>query len=124
MMTNTTDTDRRSKLRKAAILVASLDQPLAQRLLADLPSRDAAEVRELAAQLKDVQEAEHRAVFADFREQLTSPPKHLMPSSRTKLEGVELDESLLAHLDGQHPIPTPRASRPGRRQELSGDPPQ
>lgn len=101
MITNTTESDRSAKLRKAAILVASLDEQLARRLLADLPAREASAIQELAEQLKDIDDTEHRTVVADFREEFAAPADLPMPSPRTKLDGVELDESLLARFDDE-----------------------
>ena len=114
-MTSTPQTDHRAKLRRVAILVASLDEQLAQRLLANLPRREATAIQQLAEQLQDVDDIEHREVVADFRKEFSAPTEHSMTSPQTKLDGVELDESLLARLDDEETFsmttrPTPTKS--------------
>ncbi|MGI9428976.1 MAG: FliG C-terminal domain-containing protein, partial [Bythopirellula sp.] len=86
--------------------VATLDEQLAQRLLASLPAREAAAIQRLAEQLNDVDDVEHRMVVADFRKEYSAPSEHPLPSPRNKLDGVELDESLLARLDDEEMLST------------------
>ncbi len=107
MMTSTTTnspkSDRQQQLRKVAILVATLDEPLAERLLADLPAREEDAVRKLVQQLGEIDPKEYRAVVADFRRGFAPPAKPAdQPTrpqpARTQLDGVELDPSLLARM--------------------------
>lgn len=53
-------------LRKAAILVASLDPPLADRLLDHLPAEHAARIRRMAVELHDLDPSEQAAVLNEF----------------------------------------------------------
>lgn len=53
-------------LRKAAILVASLDPPLADRLLDHLPAEHAARIRRMAVELHDIDPAEQADVLNEF----------------------------------------------------------
>jgi len=90
--------DRGQQLRKVAILVATLDEPLAEQLLANLPAREEDAVRKLVEHLGDIDPDEYRAVVADFRSGIVSPSQPTSKPSRTQLEGVELDASLLARM--------------------------
>lgn len=110
MMTTSSEIDRDAKLRKAAILVASLDEPLAERLLAGLPAHEATMVRKLAAQLKDVDPVEHQAVVTDFRKAYSAPTLKTLEHAPLELDGVELDASLLARLDDEASFPTTHPS--------------
>ena len=101
-MTNSTkispNSDRQQQLRKVAILVATLDKPLAERLLADLPAREEDAVRKMVERLGEIDPEEYRAVVADFRQGLAPPPKTATEPLQTKMDGVELDPSLLARI--------------------------
>jgi flagellar motor switch protein FliG len=59
--------DRSDRIRRAAILVASLDEPLAEQLLADLPPAEAARVLSEAEALESIDPDEQRDVLAEFR---------------------------------------------------------
>ena len=59
--------DRSDRIRRAAILVASLDEPLAEQLLADLPPSEAARVLSEAEALESIDPDEQRDVLAEFR---------------------------------------------------------
>ena len=98
-MTNSVHNDRRQQLRKVAILVATLDASLADRLLATLPAREAAAVRELADQFEEIDPAELQAVAAEFRQGVSPAPTSPPETQQVQLDGVELDESLLARLE-------------------------
>jgi len=98
MKTNSKTTDQQQQLRKIAILIATLDEPLSERLLADLPPREAAAVQRIVNQLEDVDPAEYRAVVADFRQGIVDPSRHPSGPLGGQLDGVELDESLLARM--------------------------
>lgn len=90
-MSNHPPHDRR-QLRKVAILVASLDDRWAQRILANLAPREAALVRSTAEQLGPVDPEEQRDVVEQFRRSVRRP------TSRQS-DGVELDASLLARME-------------------------
>ncbi len=111
--------ESQQQLRKVAILVATLDAKLAEKLLADLPAREAAQVRALLDDLEEIDPAEQQAVFAAFRKGISATPQPQAEPQveplRTQVEGVELDASLLARLDevdgrASHipPAPTPQ----------------
>ncbi len=108
----TIDTDaRQHRLRKAAILVATLGEPLGEQLLADLPAREAAEVRELVNSLDDINQAEFEAVMADFRADSADEVTELTEPV-PQMDGVELDASLLARLEsGDDFATTPTVSQ-------------
>ena len=97
-MTSQMKTDRQQQLRKVAILVATLDETLAERLLADLPAREEHAVREMVESLGEIDPAEYRSVLDDFRRGLASPTQAVTKTPRTQLDGVELDPSLLARM--------------------------
>jgi len=106
-------------LRKVAILVATLDEPLAERLLADLPAREADAVERIVEQLDDIDPAEYQAVINDFRQGIVEPPRRQTESSQTQFEGVELDESLIARMaEPTHDLP-PAENSAGPWQALS-----
>jgi len=112
MMTSTINRERQ-QLRKVAILVATLEEPLAERLLAELPAREEAAVRTIVADLEEIDPNEYRAVVADFQRGMDPPESLLAQPLRTQLEGVELDASLLARLadeDVSVARPTPTAT--------------
>ncbi len=105
MTTSIKTNNSQLQLRKVAILVATLGEPLGEQLLADLPAREEAAVRCLLDELEEIDPAEHRAVLADFQAGLaapelpeTTPPEHTSPV-RTRTDGVELDPSLLARME-------------------------
>jgi len=61
--------DSNEELRRAAVLVASLDVGTADALLRDLPPEQSNQIRQQAASLKDLPEHEQRAIIADFLRQ-------------------------------------------------------
>lgn len=81
-------------IRKAAIFLASLDDAMAEQMLSEMPVADADAVRAVMLQLEDCGADEQQAVMAEFRrsQQITSPAMD---------SGVELDASLLAHIEQQ-----------------------
>jgi flagellar motor switch protein FliG len=91
MMTHTSSDN---SLRKVAILVASLDEASAERLLASLPPQQARAVRLEVDELADIDLDEQREVVADFR-------RSLAQSSESLSAGVELEASLLERIDHQ-----------------------
>ena len=99
---STPKNDRQQQLRKVAILVATLDEPLAERLLADMPAREEDAVRKMVERLGEIEPGELQTVLADFRQGLASPTppaKQAVQPLQTKTEGVELDASLLARME-------------------------
>jgi len=86
--------NRQRRLRDAAILVASLDDHLAEQLVASMPTADAAEVRMAVKHLGSIDPDEQDEIAAKFRQSTAgkSPPQ---------LDGVELDASLLARIENQ-----------------------
>jgi len=78
-------------IRKAAILVASLDEAAAERLLDQMDPRQAKRVRQALLELGHVDPQEQRAIVEEFfRVGPPAPPK--------QPPGVELDASLAARL--------------------------
>ena len=59
--------DRTERIRRAAILVASLDDALAEQLLASLPPAEAAKVLDEVDRLDAIDPEEHADVLAEFR---------------------------------------------------------
>ncbi len=106
---------RHNQLRKAAILVATLGEPLGEQLLADLPPRDAAEVRELVSNLDEINPVEYESLMADFR--AGNADKVTDNTTQPQIDGgVELDASLLARLESADEFattpPSPQADQP------------
>lgn len=64
---------RPDKLRQVAVLVASLDEPLAEALLGELPPVEAAEVRDLVAQLEEIDPEEQADVLDQLRRSTQMP---------------------------------------------------
>lgn len=89
-------------LRKAAILVASLEPKAADALLDQMPAQRAAAIRAAALQLDDVSEQEERRVVEDF---LRAKGGH------DPDDGVELAPSLARRLAAEKsPLPSPTSS--------------
>jgi flagellar motor switch protein FliG len=59
--------DRPDRIRRAAILVASLDEPLAEQLLAELPHGEASRILSEAERLESIDAEEQQDVLAEFR---------------------------------------------------------
>jgi flagellar motor switch protein FliG len=108
-------------IRKAAILVASLDQRAADRMLDQMDSRQAQRVRQAVMELAEVDPAEQRQIVEEF---FRLGPKGLSkPSS-----DVELEESLARRLSlgsGEGPSGESKAvggdARPFRFLQQAGD---
>ncbi len=81
-------------MRKVAILVASLDEELSERMLAEMPAADARAVRLAIETLGDVETGEQDEIVEQFRTGTAQAPA-------THTEGVELDASLLARIEQQ-----------------------
>lgn len=93
-MNPTQQSDRDRHLRKAAILLASLDVADAERMVAELPADEAEAVR-LAMTRLDVIDPEEQD---DIVEQFRRSTRLASPRAR---DGVELDASLLARFEQQ-----------------------
>ena len=79
------------RFRKAAIFLSSLEDVLAEQLLAEMPPGDAAQVRQAFGELEDVDSEEQDNVVAEFNRDRQQPVS-------TTSNGVELDPSLLARI--------------------------
>ena len=76
-------TDREEKLRKAAIVVLTLDEATADKVLAQLPADDAARVRRIMVDLEAIDADEERRTLGDFL-------RHRPAMSHERDWGVEL----------------------------------
>jgi len=95
-------------LRKVAILVASLDEPWAGRVLENLPAGTAEAVAQTALELGPLDRAEQHEVVREFRRSMANelvprpaPTAVATTNVSSATGGVELDASLLARLDAQ-----------------------
>lgn len=91
------------RLRRVAILIASLDDATADRLLDQLPAEEAGRVRRTVVELSDVPPIEEQEVLSEFLRK----SKHSANVER----GVELDPALAQRI-GQSVAPAP-AKRDG-----------
>lgn len=109
-----TNHERDRQLRKVAILVSSLDEKLAEQILADLPAADAQAVRTAVDRLDHVDREEEDSIFDEFRSSTHS-------AKPTNTDGVELDASLLARIEEQEAGDSqkPAAQAPNRLSVLS-----
>jgi len=80
------------QLRDVAILVASLDEVMAQRLLDSMPTKDAMAVLAEVDELENIDPLEQSEIVEKFRSSITPRPVSMV-------DGVELDASLLAKLE-------------------------
>jgi flagellar motor switch protein FliG len=96
-------------LRKAAILVATLDRPLADQVLARLAPEQAEQVRRAVAAVDSLPRAERDAALESF---ITA--SSTAPSADVRETGVEIDGSLTALFNGDDTTP--------RDQLLAADP--
>lgn len=82
-----------TELRRAAVLVASLDEETAASLLSDLPEQHSAQIREIILQLNDLSFRERQAVIEAFLEQTRTAYEEPNndPISET-CEGIPLTE--------------------------------
>jgi flagellar motor switch protein FliG len=87
-------------LRKAAIVIATLDARSAEALLEKMPLDIAAQVREQMVELADIPAAEQEAVLREF---MTAGDS----LADTELAGVELDPSLADKLQSSSGYPEP-----------------
>ena len=97
------NSDNDTTLRKAAILVASLDPASADALLATIPVEQERKLRRAASNLRDVDPDEQRRIVEEFKQQ--SAGRRVSAVS----EGVELDPALAEKLNtgyaDQEPTP-------------------
>lgn len=80
------------QFRKAAILLASLEDDMAEQLLAGMPSTEVEQVRLALQELEDVEADEQDDILAEFHRSRQQP-------ASVPTEGVELDPSLLARFE-------------------------
>lgn len=97
------NSDNDNKLRKAAILVASLDPTSADSLLATMPLEQEKKLRLAAANLSDVDPDEQRRIVEEFKQRSASRQAPAVS------DGIELDPSLAEKLNTGYidPVPTP-----------------
>lgn len=106
------NSDRQIRLRKAAILVSTLDESLAQQMLANLPADDAEEIRLLVASIEDVGHQELEALIEDFQNPTETATEIENAIANTTGEGVELDASLLARIEAADTYDRPQHQSP------------
>jgi len=99
-----------SGIRKAAILVASLDRPVADRLLDQMDPGDAQRVRLMAAELDDVDPEEQRQIVDEFFRVKPMVPRRHPP-------GVELDGQLARTLFPPNRFSSAEATEPGSSED-------
>ncbi len=99
--------ERDRQLRKVAILIASLDDALAEQMLAEMPAADARAVRAVVDRLDQVDADEERDIVEEFR-------RGTRPATPHDTEGVELDASLLARIEQQDSSDWQQAVESGR----------
>lgn len=83
------------KLRKAAILVASLDTPTADAILGQMAEEQVAQVRRMMVELGEIEPEEQQRVIDEFFQ--GSPPRRTVDEERGG--GVELDAGLARRLE-------------------------
>ena len=104
--------DTQHPLRKVAILVASLDEQSADRVLALLPTKTAQTVLEVANQLGPIDSHEQQKIVKEFRRNMaaeltastpvpSTPIDHPIEARGDEAHGVELDASLIARLESE-----------------------
>lgn len=113
----------KTSIRKAAILVASLDRPTAEKLLRQLPREQALLVAQAATELHAIDPVEQEAVIEEFFRIGPMPappslkPRAPLPMQREaaprlndpQLPGIELDGSLPERLASPRRHPTTRS---------------
>jgi flagellar motor switch protein FliG len=104
-MNNHTAYERHRQLREAAIVIASLDEDCADRLLEGMSLQDAADIREAVERLGHVDPEEQHEIGEKFRRSTAMEPP-------TKVDGVELDASLLAAIERHDRGETPSSPQP------------
>jgi flagellar motor switch protein FliG len=102
-------------IRKAAILVSTLDDQAADALLAQMGDEMAARVRNAMMELADIDTGEQQAVLAEFLRGGNKSNSAADAASLSGSGGVEFDESLLARID-EPSRSTPSAASPASRQ--------
>ncbi len=115
---NPMTSNRNDKLREVAILIASLDEHWGERLLANMPSEEAASVRNALKHLGPIDEDEQEEIVSKFQLRTTvqrTTEQHATEQHATQLEGVELDASLLARFEEEELEESPP---PATEQEL------
>ncbi|HUY91736.1 MAG TPA: FliG C-terminal domain-containing protein [Pirellulales bacterium] len=108
-----------AKLRKAAILVSSLDAQTADQILEQMPEEQAGQVRRMMVELGDVDPREQQRVIDEF---FRHGPARPAPAVDDSLGGVELDPDLARRL-GQASRPAPRRFGQDADEQAAGEPP-
>jgi len=115
-LTSKSRPENNATLRKAAILVAALDEATAESLLAGMPAAAARRVREVAGSLGPVSEIERRRVLTELMaaRDTRRPDRRATYSFPAEDEGVELDATLAQRIAqgyeddrAEETIPTP-----------------
>lgn len=101
---------RPDKLRQVAILVASLDETLAEALLGELPPGEAAQVRELVGQLDEIDPDEQADVLDQLRRSTQAP-------AQTYHDTVEIESTLADQLDRWSQATEPQSTPQDRFRE-------
>ncbi|MCA9245975.1 MAG: hypothetical protein KDA42_02640 [Planctomycetales bacterium] len=91
-------------IRKAAILLASLDPISAEQLLARLSPREARLVRRAADEVDQVSTAERAEVAQELAGGNPAPSQRSQPAPLNQLAGIELDGSLATALNLTEPV--------------------
>lgn len=99
-------------IRKAAVLVASLDRKTAEMLLARMDPKQAERVRQAAGQIEVIDDAERDEVLAEFRRLGPLAPER-------QLAGVEIDDALARRMARSVSDPVP-----GRVPDSASEEPQ
>ena len=94
--------DNQNTLRKAAILIASLDRESADAMISKLSPRQAAAVRRAVVELNEIDPDEQGDVMTQF---VQSRPVATAP----QMSGIELDDRLAARI---HPLNSSDSNRP------------
>jgi flagellar motor switch protein FliG len=92
------EASRLTPLRKAAILLASLDDETADELLGQMAPEQAARVRREIVALDDIDPAVQRQIVGEFRRGQTPPPRDPYPT------GIELDSRLAERIARAEPL--------------------
>jgi flagellar motor switch protein FliG len=101
-------TDARDNLRKAAVLIASLDDEAADRLLDQLPAEAADVLRRMLATIEEVAPEEQSAAIDEFL-------RHASPQPAASVRAVELEPSLARRLSSDRREPAAELPPAGPR---------
>jgi len=108
-------------IRKAAILVTSLDQATADLVLDQMDAEQARQVREAIMDLGPIDPQEQREIVVEFRR--CRAPAPVAPSPRESLPGVEVDGELARKFVPPSLDRAKKAATGGRADPGDGEPP-